>query len=113
MDEAMRERLERRAKVLRALSHSSRLLMLELMGDEGLTVSRLTELVGSDISTVSRHLSVLRDAGIVSCERDGNRRIYSLRAGCVLDFLDCVEDMLEDGSAICAADIRRRMEGSS
>lgn len=102
------DRLERRAGILRALANPSRLLMLEHMEESDRTVSELTELVGYDMSTVSRHLSVLRNAGIVACTRDGNRRRYSLAASCVLGFLDCVEDILEGGVGSCSRDFPRR-----
>lgn len=106
------DRLTHRAQVLAALANPARLLMLEHLEDRAMTVSELTELAGLDMSTVSRHLSVLRQAGIVDCSPEGNRRLYSLRAACVLGFLDCVDDILEQGSGICAGDIRRRMEAT-
>ena len=101
------DKLELRAGILRALANPSRLLMLEHMESGDRTVSELTDKVGSDMSTVSRHLSVLRNAGIVECTHDGNRRRYSLRASCVLGFLDCVEDILEGGTGSCSRDFLR------
>jgi len=53
-------------------------------------VCELTEMVGDDVSTISKHLSVLKAAGIVSDERRGNQVFYSLRVPCVLRFFDCV-----------------------
>lgn len=53
-------------------------------------VCELTELVGADISTVSRHLSILKGAGIVRDEKRGNQVYYSLRTPCVLRFFDCI-----------------------
>lgn len=106
------ERLIHRAQVLAALANPARLLMLEHLEGRDMTVSELTELAGLDMSTVSRHLSVLRQAGIVDCSPEGNRRLYSLKATCVLGFLDCVDDILEEGSGICVSDIRKRMEAT-
>lgn len=106
------DRLTHRAQVLAALANPVRLLMLEHLEGRAMTVSELTELAGLDMSTVSRHLSVLRQAGIVDCSPDGNRRLYSLRATCVLGFLDCVDDILEEGSGMCTVDIRKRMEAA-
>ncbi len=100
--EKQHKRLERRAGILRALANPSRLLMLEQMENGYRTVSELTELVGSDISTVSRHLMVLKNAGLVDCCRVGNRHRYSLKAACVLNFLDCVEDIFEGGTGSCS-----------
>lgn len=109
MDE---DRLKHRAQILAALANPARLRMLEHMEGRDMTVSELTELAGLDMSTVSRHLSVLRQAGIVDCSPEGNRRLYSLRTTCVLGFLDCVDDILKEGSGMCAGDIRERIEAT-
>lgn len=80
-----------RAKVFKALGHPSRLLMVEALGRGALCVCELRDLVGSDVSTVSKHLSILKEAGIVADERRGTSVYYSLRLGCVTGFLSCVE----------------------
>jgi len=82
--------LAQRAKVFKALGHPSRLLMVEALGQGEQCVCELRELVGSDISTVSKHLSVLKEAGIVTDERRGTSVYYSLRMHCVSSFLACV-----------------------
>lgn len=82
--------LAQRAKVFKALGHPSRLLMVEALGRGELCVCELRDLVGSDISTISKHLSVLKEAGVVADERRGTSVYYSLRMGCVTAFLACV-----------------------
>lgn len=82
--------LTQRAKVFKALGHPSRLLMVEALGGGEKCVCELRELVGSDISTVSKHLSVLKEAGIVKDDRRGTNIYYSLRMQCVTAFLGCV-----------------------
>jgi len=82
--------LAQRAKVFKALGHPSRLLMVEALGTGEKCVCELRELVGSDISTVSKHLSVLKEAGIVTDSRRGTNIYYSLRMQCVSSFLSCV-----------------------
>jgi len=84
-----------RAKVFKALGHPSRLLMVEALGLGEKCVCELRELVGSDISTISKHLSVLKEAGIVQDERRGTSIYYSLRMGCVTAFLNCVRRFFE------------------
>jgi len=90
-----RMRLANRAKVFKALGHPSRLLMIEALGQGEKCVCELRELVGSDISTVSKHLSVLKEAGIVRDERRGTSIYYSLRMRCVTSFLACVRRFFE------------------
>lgn len=82
---------ERRVEVLKALAHSSRLyIVLRLAGGER-SVGDLTEEIGADISTVSKHLALLRDTGIVSDRREGQTVLYNLACPCILDFLHCVD----------------------
>ena len=77
-------------RVFRALGHGTRLRIAEALAQGDCCVNDLRELVGSSWSTVSEHLSVLRDAGIVSSTRRGNQAIYSLRLPCVTAFTNCL-----------------------
>ena len=63
------QQYEARARVAKAVAHSSRLLMLDALGQTELCVCELTELVGADQSTVSKHLAVLKQAGLVEDRR--------------------------------------------
>ncbi len=86
----------RRAIVLKAMAHPSRLAMLEALAGGERCVGELQAIVGSDFSTVSRHLSVLRNAGILADRKQGAQVFYSLRVPCVLDFLACVDAVIRD-----------------
>jgi DNA-binding transcriptional ArsR family regulator len=87
--------LAQRAKVFKALGHPSRLLMIEALGQGEKCVCELRELVGSDISTISKHLTVLKEAGLVRDERRGTNIYYSLRMQCVTAFLSCVRHFFD------------------
>ena len=87
-------RFERWAEIVRAMANAARLAMVDELSRNEKTVGALTELVDLDISTVSRHLLILRQAGIVSCRKNGNQVLYRLRTPCVLNFFDCVEKVL-------------------
>ena len=52
-------------------------------------------MVGADMSTVSRHLAMLKGAGIIVDEKRGAQVYYRLRVTCVLDFFECVESVME------------------
>jgi DNA-binding transcriptional ArsR family regulator len=82
---------KRRAQVLKALGHPSRLAMVEALVDGERCVCELQELVGSDMSTVSKHLSVLRSAGLVEDRKEGLKVFYRLRLPCVVGFFACVD----------------------
>ncbi len=90
-----KKHLEARAKVLKALAHPSRLFIIEELEKAERCVCELTEMIGADVSTVSKHLSVLRQAGLVVDDKRGNQVFYRLRMHCILNFFGCVESVLE------------------
>ena len=81
-------------EVFKSLGHPARLTMVELLSEEEHCVCDLVEAVGLGWSTVSRHLSVLREAGVVADEKRGLQVWYNLRVPCILKFFGCVEDVL-------------------
>jgi ArsR family transcriptional regulator len=87
--------LKKQEAVFKALASENRLLIVRLLSDEPRSVSYLTEQLGIDISTVSRHLSVLKNVGIVSAEREQTTMFYSLEMPCVLNFFNCVDEVIE------------------
>ena len=94
MDAATRARLDARAEVIKAMAHPTRLFLVEHLSRGERCVCDLTARVGSDISTVSRHLAILRQAGILASERRGQQIFYRLQTPCVLGFFDCIEGVL-------------------
>ena len=88
--------MQARAEIFKALGHPARLSMIVALGRGARCVCELQELVGSDISTVSKHLTVLRSAGLVDSDKRGKQVFYSLRLPCTLGFLDCVDRALEE-----------------
>jgi len=59
-------------------------------------VNELQEMIGSDMSTISKHLSVLKAAGVIADEKRGNQVFYSLLVPCVINFFGCVESVLQN-----------------
>ena len=95
MDAKTRARLQVRAKIMKAMAHPARLLIVEELAQGERSVGELTEIVGADVSTVSKHLALLRNAGIVSDDKRGAKVFYSLRVRCALNFFSCVEDVVK------------------
>jgi len=90
------KKMEKRAEFFKALGHPSRLAMVIALGDGERCVCELQALVGSDMSTISKHLSVLRHVGIVEAEKRGLQVFYSLNIPCTVDFVACVDRVLEE-----------------
>jgi ArsR family transcriptional regulator len=88
------EDYRRKAKVMKALGHPSRLMIVDELSRGERCVCDLTALVGHDMSTVSKHLSVLREAGIVMDDKRGLEVFYRLKVPCVLNFFKCVDAVL-------------------
>ena len=84
-----------RAEVLKALAHPARLLVVDELACGERCVCELREIIGNDMSTVSRHLSVLKSAGLITDRKKGNNIYYSLAVPCILKFMDCITGMLE------------------
>ncbi len=80
-----------RAHVIKSLAHPSRIQMVDALSAGELCVRELTALVGSDMSTVSKHLSVLKSVGLVSVEKRGLNQFYHLNCDCLADFFCCVD----------------------
>lgn len=85
------ERMQRRSRVLKAMAHPARLKMLDLIAQAERCVSELQRLIGTDVSTVSKHLAVLRSVGLVDARRDGLFVRYRLREPAALrELLRCL-----------------------
>jgi len=88
--------LRAEARILRALASQSRLRIIRRLAEGECCVCDLVDLIGADQSTVSKHLAVLRDSGIVDGNRRGQHVYYRLIAPCVLSFLSCATAVLRE-----------------
>jgi ArsR family transcriptional regulator, arsenate/arsenite/antimonite-responsive transcriptional repressor len=86
--------LHRQAKIMKALSHPSRLLIVQSLMNGERCVCELRDLCEQDMSTVSRHLSVLKNAGLLSEDKRGLYVFYKLTVPCLANFLKCVNTMI-------------------
>ena len=68
------------AALFEILSEPNRRRVLDLLRDHELTVGELVDALDMSQPAVSKHLRVLREAGLVEARIDAQRRIYSLRA---------------------------------
>ncbi|MBL9153752.1 MAG: winged helix-turn-helix transcriptional regulator [Verrucomicrobiales bacterium] len=89
--------LDRRVAIIKALAHPSRLSIAEMLQDGERCVCDIRDLIGGDLSTISKHLSVMRDAGLLDLEKRGLNVYYRLRCPCLLSFLECVDSLAPEG----------------
>lgn len=92
----MNEKLyERRAEIAKALAHPTRLKLIDALAElEEECVCELNQSLGVSQPTVSKHLKVLKDAGLVKKRKEGLQVFYSLRVPCVTNFFSCLDDIL-------------------
>lgn len=86
--------LQDKAEIFKSLGHPTRLQIVEKLGDGEQCVCVLLEMFDIDMSTLSRHLSVLKNAGVVIDEKRGKNVFYSLRCPCILNMFDCLEEVM-------------------
>lgn len=95
MDPDRQAKYQARAKIMKAMAHPTRLFIVDELATAGeRCVCELTEMVGADMSTVSRHLAVLKEAGIIQDDKRGSMVYYRLRVKCVPGFFDCMESVI-------------------
>jgi ArsR family transcriptional regulator len=94
MDAQSKDRYDARARIIKAIAHPTRLFLVDELFKGERCVCELTEMVGADVSTVSKHLSILKNAGIVKDEKRGQQVFYRLMCPCVLEFFGCIEAIM-------------------
>ncbi len=94
----MQALFDARAEIVKALAHPTRLYIVDELAKGERCVCELREGIGADISTVSKHLSVLKNAGIVEDDKRGLQVFYRLRCPCILNFFGCIENVLQENA---------------
>jgi len=90
--------LHMKAEVLKALGHPTRLAVVEMLGRQGeKCVCEIAERVGGgDRTTLSKHLAILKSAGIVSDRKEGLKVFYRLNCPYVVRFIDCIDRIVHE-----------------
>lgn len=87
--------IEAKANILKALGHPTRLWMAEQLANGEKCVCELAENIDADFSTISKHLTILKQAGVVVDEKRGKQVYYTLKVPCILNFMPCIEAVLQ------------------
>lgn len=85
---------EMEVKIFKALAHPIRLKIVKKLSEGTLCVCELNNDVEFSQSNLSQHLRILKDAGIVTYERDGTRILYSIRNEKILEAINLVQGMI-------------------
>jgi len=98
MDARLHAKFEAQARIVKALAHPTRLFIVSELARGEKCVCELTAMVDADVSTVSKHLAVLKNAGIVRDRKEGSQVFYALRYPCILGFLQCVDSVMRSAA---------------
>ena len=86
---------EKQADIAKAIAHPLRIAIIDFLKDGEQCVCDIAEHVGSERSNVSRHLSVMVNAGLLDYQKEGLKVIYKLKCTCIIDFFSCVTRVLK------------------
>ena len=95
MNKKERNRSEIVAAVFKALGHPSRVFIIDKLRGGDRCVHELAAEIGADMSTVSRHLSILKKTGIITDRKEGTTVFYSLTCDCLSQMLSGVENIIK------------------
>lgn len=87
---------EKQAEIAKAIAQPYRIAIIDFLKDEEQCVCDIAEHIGAGRSNVSRHLSVMFSAGILSYRKDGLKVMYSLKTPCILGFFECITSCLKE-----------------
>ncbi len=100
MDQTLTEEINLlHAQICQSLADPTRILILYLLDEHPHYVSELTDKLNVSQPTVSRHLKVLRERGLVTATREGNTVHYTLHDRRVIQALDLLREVMADSLA--------------
>jgi len=77
--------------VFKALGNPTRIALVRTLMEGERCVCDLVQVAGMAWSTTSKHLDVLRAAGVISSDKRGQKIFYRLELACVAHFIDCLD----------------------
>jgi ArsR family transcriptional regulator len=80
-----------RSVIVKAMAHPTRLLVMDVLTQGEKCVNDLTNLAGCDVTTLSKHLALMRRAGLLNCEKRGVNVFYQIACPCFLEFFRCID----------------------
>jgi DNA-binding transcriptional ArsR family regulator len=95
-DALIQEITELHANFCSALADSTRLILLYTLAEQPCNVTELTRALNLPQPTISRHLKILRERGLVTANRQGNSVQYTLADGRVIQALDTLRAIMRE-----------------
>ncbi len=90
MKNDIQKKYKHRSEIMKALAHPTRLFIIDFLSDGEKCVCEIVEQVGVDISTISKHLAIMKKVRLVDSEKRGLKIFYKLVCPCVSDLFNCL-----------------------
>jgi len=96
MNNKLKYKYDARVKIIKAMAHSTRLFIIDELSKKEKCVCELQKMIGDDFSTVSKHLTLLKNAGLVSSNKRGNQVFYKIAASCAGKIICCADNIIKN-----------------
>jgi len=96
MNEKLKSKYNARCKIVKAMAHPTRLFIIDELSKKEKCVCELQKMIGDDFSTVSKHLTILKDAGLVFGTKCGNQVFYKINASCACKIICCADNIIKN-----------------
>ena len=95
MNQNLKNKYDARVKIIKAMAHSTRLFIIDELSKKEKCVCELQKMIGDDFSTVSKHLTILKNAGIVLNNKRGKQVFYKIDASCANKIICCADNVIK------------------
>ena len=95
MNNKLKNKYEARVKIIKAMAHSTRLFIVDELSKKEKCVCELQKMIGDDFSTVSKHLTILKNAGLVLSNKRSNQVFYKIDASCANKIICCADNIIK------------------
>lgn len=86
------KKLENASEMLKAIAHPMRIAIVDMLSDDkSLTVTEIHEALNIEQAVASHHLSILKNKGVLSCERSGKNSHYKLKHPRLSQIIICID----------------------
>jgi len=86
---------EKQAEIAKAIAHPLRIAIVNFLKDGEQCVCDIAQHIRAERSNVSRHLSLMVNAGLLEYRKEGLKVIYRLKCKCIVDFFSCISSVLK------------------
>jgi Predicted transcriptional regulators len=100
--EVKSQNLRKKASILKGLAHPVRIAIAEMLDGREICACEIADQFVHDRTTVSKHLALMTNLGILEARKDGPNIFYTLKMRCIVSILECIDGVVERG--VCCED---------